>query len=195
MKDVREELHTLVIVGVGMLSQGFLDALNLLWNCREHSLLQSVELIKAAPRAHLAQSHKDAPHCLHREGEIHSIALAKGAEKSTLYDASKAEEAALICRLLYLWYCKSYERVLKFSFHCFTEPQIIAPYYFTLYCSASKTGKLSPLHNVLFADTINIRCSSSPLSQGGYKNYKTFQKSKLDGQSMITFLHTEQPLR
>lgn len=30
MKDVREELHTLVIVGVGMLSQGFLDALNLL---------------------------------------------------------------------------------------------------------------------------------------------------------------------
>lgn len=90
MKDAREELHTLVAVGVGMLSQGFLDALNLLRNCREHSLLQSVELIKAAPRAHLAKSHKDASHCLQGEGKIHSIASAKGVEKSTLYNASKA---------------------------------------------------------------------------------------------------------
>lgn len=70
-----EQLRTLVIVWIGMFSQSFLDALNLLRNSREHTLLQSVELIKAAPCTYLAKSHKDASHCLHVEGKSHGSCM------------------------------------------------------------------------------------------------------------------------
>lgn len=98
-----------------MLSQGFLDALNLLWNSRQHALLQSVELVKTAPCAHLAKSHKDASHCLHVERKIHwcctvilANAQAKGTEKSTLYNAPKARRSCICTQVVH--------KVLKFRY-------------------------------------------------------------------------------
>lgn len=49
-----------------MLPQGHLDVLDLLRDGREHSLLQTVELVKAAPGAHLAETHEDATHGLEK---------------------------------------------------------------------------------------------------------------------------------
>lgn len=56
--------HTSVSVGVAVLLQGHLDVLDLLRDGRKHSFFQTVELVKAAPGTHLAQTHKDATHGL-----------------------------------------------------------------------------------------------------------------------------------
>lgn len=57
-------IHTSVSVGVAVLPQRHLNVLNLLGDSREHSLLQTVELIKASPRSHLAKTHKNTTHGL-----------------------------------------------------------------------------------------------------------------------------------
>ena len=49
---------------MSLLLQGLLDGLDLLGHSREHPLLQAVELIKAAPRSHLAETDKDSTHGL-----------------------------------------------------------------------------------------------------------------------------------
>ena len=60
-------IHTPISVGVAVLPQGHLDVLDLLGDGREHSLLQSVELVEAAPRSHLTQTHEDTTHGLKTE--------------------------------------------------------------------------------------------------------------------------------
>lgn len=57
-------IHTPVSVGVAVLPQGHLDVLDLLGDGREHSLLQTVKLVKTAPCSHLAQTHEDTTHGL-----------------------------------------------------------------------------------------------------------------------------------
>lgn len=125
-----EQWHTLVIVGVGMLSQGFLDALNLLWNGRQHALLQPVELIKTAPCTHLAKSYKDASHCLHTDKKIHwsstillAYAYTTGMDNSTLDRAPNARRNTYTSHTL----CKSCKKFL-------TDFQIFAAfcYYSTM---------------------------------------------------------------
>lgn len=44
--------------------QGLLYGLNLLGDSRQHSLLQSVELVKTAPGPNLTKPHKDTTHSL-----------------------------------------------------------------------------------------------------------------------------------
>ncbi len=56
--------RTAVSVGVAVFSQRNLDVLDLLGHGRQHALLQTVELVEAAPGAHLTQTHKDAAHRL-----------------------------------------------------------------------------------------------------------------------------------
>lgn len=163
------------------------------WTCCETAeSIRSSSLLNSSKQPHAPtwqRPTKIRPIACKERGKFTQLQQQKEQRRALYTMHPRQEEAVFICRLLHLKYCKRHERVLKFSFQCFTEPQkIIAPYYSILHCSL---GKPSPLHNVLFADTINIRCSSSPLLQGGYKNYKTFQKSKLDGQSMVTFLHKQ----
>jgi len=47
-----------------------LDALNLLRDCTEDPLLQSIELVEASPRSDLAQSDEDPSHRLEVEGFV-----------------------------------------------------------------------------------------------------------------------------
>ncbi len=47
-----------------MFSQRHLDVLDLLRHGGQHALLQTVELVEAAPGAHLTQTHKDTAHRL-----------------------------------------------------------------------------------------------------------------------------------
>ena len=49
----------------GVALQRFLNRLDLLRDGRQHALLQTVELVEAAPRPHLTQADEDTPHCLH----------------------------------------------------------------------------------------------------------------------------------
>ena len=51
-------------VFAGVFLQSLLYRLYLLWARRQHAFLQSIELIEAAPRAHLTQPHEDTPHRL-----------------------------------------------------------------------------------------------------------------------------------
>lgn len=60
-------IHTPVSIGVAVLPQGHLDVLDLLGDSGEHSLLQTVELVKAAPSSHLTQTHEDTTHGLKKE--------------------------------------------------------------------------------------------------------------------------------
>lgn len=60
-------LHTPVSVGVAVFSQGHLDELDLLGDGRQHSLFQTIELIKAPPGPHLAQTHEDTAHSLKKK--------------------------------------------------------------------------------------------------------------------------------
>jgi len=53
-----------------VLAQRLLNALHLLRHGRQHPLLQAVELVEAAPRAHLAEPHEDPPHRLEIKGFI-----------------------------------------------------------------------------------------------------------------------------
>lgn len=55
---------TPVSVGVTVLPQCHLNILDLLGDSRQHSLLQTVKFVKAAPSAHLAQTHEDTTHGL-----------------------------------------------------------------------------------------------------------------------------------
>ena len=59
---------TFVLGGHGLFLKRLLDGLDLLGAGGEHTLLQTIELVEAAPRAHLAQTHKDTAHGL--EGKI-----------------------------------------------------------------------------------------------------------------------------
>lgn len=59
--------RTAVSVGVAVLSQGHLDELHLLGHGRQHPLLQTIELVKAAPGSHLTQTHKDTTHSLEKK--------------------------------------------------------------------------------------------------------------------------------
>ena len=65
-----DELHR----GVGFVGhlglQVLLNCLNLLRHRGQSSLLQPVELVEAAPGAHLAQSNEDPPHGLEVEGLV-----------------------------------------------------------------------------------------------------------------------------
>lgn len=63
-------IHTPVSVGVAVLPQGHLDVLDLLGDSREHSLLQTVKLIKTAPCSHLAQTHEDTTHGLGKKKQV-----------------------------------------------------------------------------------------------------------------------------
>lgn len=63
-------------IGMSLLLQGLLDGLDLLGHSRQHSLLETIELIKTAPRSHLAQTHKDTTHSLRvGEGKIASCVV------------------------------------------------------------------------------------------------------------------------
>lgn len=64
VQQVRSRVHTVVTIGVAVLPQSDLDVLNLLRNSRQHPLLQSVKLVKAAPGTDLTQTDKDASHGL-----------------------------------------------------------------------------------------------------------------------------------
>lgn len=55
---------TPVSIWVAVLSQGHLDVLDLLGDSRQHSLLQTIELIETAPGSHLTQTHEDTTHGL-----------------------------------------------------------------------------------------------------------------------------------
>jgi len=52
--------------------EAFLDGLDLLRDGRQHSLLQTIELVEAAPSADLAQANEDSAHGLKvNEMELH----------------------------------------------------------------------------------------------------------------------------
>ena len=53
------------LTGGGVASEGSLDGLDLHGDSREHGLLQSVELIKTAPRPTLDDPNEDTTHTLH----------------------------------------------------------------------------------------------------------------------------------
>lgn len=61
--------HTLFLFA-GHVFQGFLYGLDLLGHGGQHSLLQPVELIEAAPGSHLTQPHKDTTHGLEEKYKI-----------------------------------------------------------------------------------------------------------------------------
>ena len=64
------QLHTeclLLSLVATVLLQGLLDGLDLLGHGRQHTFLQTIELIKASPCSHLAQTNKDAAHGLEIE--------------------------------------------------------------------------------------------------------------------------------
>ena len=62
-----------------MLLECLLDGLDLLGDSRQHSLLQTVELIKASPRPHLTQTDKDTPHGL----EVKCLITVEDEDKAT----------------------------------------------------------------------------------------------------------------
>lgn len=68
-------LHTSVPVGVAVFPQGHLDVLDLLGDGRQHSLLQTIELVKTAPSANLTQSHKDTTHGLKGRRENQKVKI------------------------------------------------------------------------------------------------------------------------
>lgn len=62
---------TSVPVWIGVLPQSLLDALHLLRDGRQHAFLQPVELIETSPSSDLAQTHKNATHCL--KGKVEGL--------------------------------------------------------------------------------------------------------------------------
>ena len=62
-----------------MLLQCLLDGLDLLGDGRQHSLLQTVELIEAAPGSHLTQTDKDTSHGL----EVKRLITVEDEDKAT----------------------------------------------------------------------------------------------------------------
>lgn len=68
-------LRTAVSIGVAVLPQGHLDELHLLGDGGQHPLLQTIELVKAAPRSHLTQTHKDTTHSLENTEHIHMMVM------------------------------------------------------------------------------------------------------------------------
>lgn len=59
-----QRMHHTLLLFASHVFEGFLYGLDLLGDSRQHSLLQPVELIKAAPGSHLTQPHKDTTHGL-----------------------------------------------------------------------------------------------------------------------------------
>ena len=55
---------TFFFAGRRLILECLLDCLDLLRASRQHALLQSIELVEAAPCAHLTQTHKDTAHSL-----------------------------------------------------------------------------------------------------------------------------------
>ena len=60
----RAAASLLLVAGHGVLLERLLDRLDLLRAGRQHALFQAVELVEAAPGAHLAQADEDSPHRL-----------------------------------------------------------------------------------------------------------------------------------
>lgn len=87
---------TPVSVWVAVLSQGHLDVLHLLGDSRQHSLLQTVELVEAAPGSHLTQTHEDTTHGLKQRRSIKEISeLNNQRTKSCKKNKQQASDSVL----------------------------------------------------------------------------------------------------